>query len=229
MEPNETASLKPTVFPYQLSLDEFTAFLKLPVDKIMHFFSLHSAYVAFTDGRKLKSSQPFTRWFNKAVIYMKGHYTHSELAFKFVSIDCKYEIFAACEIRAGEFLQWRWKTMNYYSDVWELRRLSITEEQRHALFTSCVHDVERGIAFNRWVYVNFFLPHFLKRDRRLSKTWCSEHVSCKLKEIGLEAFIRVNPYAMDPLELYNLVIEVCDTVTIHPLRMTQLLKEGFEL
>lgn len=238
---DEEDPLKPVIFNHVIHLDDDQAFLRLPVTvrldndralkqlPVTTFFVLHSVYVAFTDGRKLKSSKPFTRWFNKSVIYLKGHYTHSELAFKFVSLDEKWEIFAACEIRAGEELQWKWKTMNYYSDIWDLRRLSISEEQQHQLLTSCVHDVRRGVAFNSYVYVNFFLPLCLKRDRRGGKVWCSEHVSAKLKEVGLKEFKAVNPYAMDPLELYNKVVEICDTITIHPLRMSQVLKEGLTL
>lgn len=220
---------EPINFRYTLELDEGEAFLRLPVGGIMKFFMLHSCYVAFTDGRKLKSSKPFVQWFNKAVIYLKGHYTHSEIAFKFVSVDSTKEIWAACEIRAGEELQWKWKTMNYFSDIWDLRRLSLDEDQRLQLFTACVHDVRRGIGFNSYVYVNFFLPNWLKRDRRLTKTWCSEHVSAKLKEIGVPAFKEVNPYAMDPLELYNSVIKICDTITVHPLRMSEVLQTGFTL
>jgi len=229
-EDEETpATSRPATWDYTMVLDDDQAFLRLPVDGVQTFFVLHSVYVAFTDGRRLVSTQPFNRWFNKTVIYLKGHYTHSELAFKFVSIDNQKEIFAACEIRAGEELHWKWKTMNYASKIWELRRLSITADQRHQLLRSCVYDVRRGVGFNGYVYVNFFLPQWLKRDRCGKKVWCSEHVSRKLKEIGVEAFRRVEPCAMDPLELYNKVVQICDTVAVHPLHMTEVLKKGMTL
>lgn len=214
-------------FPFKLIHDDYNAILSLPVNKDLCYFALHSAYVAFTNGSKIVSGSFFTRWFTKAVIYLKGQYTHSELAFKFVSIDSKYEIIAACEIRAGQELQWKWKTRNYYSEIWELRKLAIDEQKCHQLFTDCMRDVKKGIGFNRFVYVNFFLPDWLKRDRRLHAAWCSEHVSARLKGIALPGFENVKPYAMDPLELYNTAIRILE-LTVHPLTISEVLKKGLD-
>jgi hypothetical protein len=204
--------------------------LRLLVRKEYRDFTLDSVHVAFVNGKKLPQKMSgFKRFINKAVFYITDSFTHAELAFRFRTTEESgkfYEIWLSCSILAGGMLHWDYSTYRYASPVWETRKLNMEYEQMHSLFESCRRDVHRGIEFNNWMYVNFLLP--IKRDRRLEKVWCSEHVSAKLKEVSFYGFGDVQPYKMDPLELYNRVMETCDTIIVNPVLFVSAKAQGLE-
>lgn len=206
--------------------------IKLPlnseVDTSLEHFKLESVHVAFTDGRLVRSSYSWKRWMHKAILYFTRSYTHSELAFRFISLDRTKEVWVACSIYAGECLQFEFATPKYATEQWSTFEISMTPKQQYQLLKECIDDVSRPTRFNEWVYVNFFLPHGFKRDCKQRKVWCSEHISSKFKSIGLDNFESVEPYTMDPLELFDVVKSAIDTITVHPMVLDQAIEEGLQ-
>lgn len=203
--------------------------LQLMVRGELRLFELESVHVAFVNGKKLPEQRGWKRFINKAVFYVTESFTHAELAFRFrtaIKDGKRYEIWAACSILAGGMLKWDWSTLRYASPVWETRKMNMESVQMQQLFEACRRDVARGVEFNNWMYFNFILPHCMKRNRRQHKVWCSEHVSAKLKEVSFYGFGDVQPHKMDPLELYNLVMETCDTIVVNPVLFVEAKARG---
>lgn len=210
-------------------MNELSVLIELPYKQTMLQFTLDSVHVAFTDGTTVKSSYRWKRWMNKAVLYFTRSYTHSELAYRFVSIDGRKEVWVACAIYAGERLQFEFGTTKYSGPMWRTFHLDLTSEQRYRLFSYCVEDVARPIGFNQFVYVNFFLPSWLKRDRQLHKVWCSEYIAARLRDIGLKGFENIKPYTVDPLELFEMMRESIFTATVNPIVMNDVIGRGLRL
>jgi len=209
-------------------VDEMQVVARYYFEDISYNFYLDSVHVAFTDGHRIKSRSCVNRWMNKAVICFTQKYTHSEIAFCFICPNgpdgCRLEQWVACAIYGGGKLEFIPSTARYTSPVWQHFKCDLTDQQMSQLYQDCCDDVSRGLYFNNWVYVNFFLPRLMKRDRKLERAWCSEHVSARLKSAGVEAFQDTNPYTIDPLDLFEKVKTLNTTMEFNPHMMQSLLE-----
>ena len=175
-------------------------------------FMLFEAYLAFFDGQRIQTRYAWKRWINTLIGYFTHGFTHTEIAFRFLSADLQYELWVTCNVYQGEVLQFEFKTNDYTQErsgsLWSLYALDLDKTRLNKLFCDCAEDVRRGLSFNSAVYTNFLLPPCCRYDNKLKQvTFCSEHVTKAMQRIQCRGFKDVEPYSMDPTSLYNYVRE----------------------
>jgi len=193
----------------------------LPVEGMNVQFVLKEAYLAFFNGREIKSRFWWKQALNRAIGHYIRGYTHVEFAFRFVDIDVTREIWVACLIFQGERLHFevhphthprQFKTHDYLRDksesLWTMFPLNLDKQRLESLYHICMNDVQRNLFFNTAMYYNFFVPRCLQtRDRLQQSTFCSEYVSTVLQRLQMRGFEDIEPHVTDPLTLYQRVLD----------------------
>ena len=174
-------------------------------------FELESVSVAFFDGKRADSSDVVNKVFNQLAYWIAPGYTHTELAFRFLSPDKKQEAWIACCIYRGELLHFEAKTGKYsiesMSSLWTLVKLELKKEVMEQLLLDCENDVRIGVSFTKILYWNFLNPfkNCQCAPGALQSSWCTEHVALRLQKLNILDLL--SPASLTPQNLYNKLIE----------------------
>jgi hypothetical protein len=185
--------------------------IDLPLSGVLTSFELESVSVAFFDGKRAEYSDPVSRVFNQIAYYIAPGFTHTELAFRFISPDKKHESWIACCIYRGESIHFEAKTGKYFFDsmtsLWTLVKLEVKKEVMEQLLIDCVLDVDMGISFTKTLYWNFLNPFKSCQctPGLRQSTWCTEHAAQRLQK--LKILDLPPPASLTPQDLYNKLIQ----------------------
>ena len=187
--------------------------IELPTRHGIHSFELDRACVAFYNGTtQTEAVTTCVNWaIHRAVHTMHPGFTHTELAFHFVSEDKRSECWMSCCIYRNTALHFEAKTGKYFTEhfvpAWTVLQLVLKKPTLEQLLLDCVNDVQLGLAFNETFWWNFLMPFRFCRTRGQLRqsTWCSEHVAFRLARLDICAFAA--PERLTPQAIYDCLIE----------------------